>query len=153
MAEKFMEWDDRLSVGIPLIDTQHKRLIAITNNLYDACRQSGAIYTGFVTALHETVDYVGYHFGTEDKIMRRINYPGYALHKKEHEMFVKEVLKQMHDYENEKTYAPHALVRYLKDWILSHIALTDLKLGAYLVNMKKTGALETVLENLIDSHA
>ncbi|MDR1073613.1 MAG: hemerythrin family protein, partial [Treponema sp.] len=98
------------------------------------------------TALHETVDYVGYHFGTEDKIMRRINYPEYALHKKEHDTFVKEVLKQMHDYENEKIYAPHALVRYLKDWTLSHIALTDLKLGTYLVNMKKSGDLEKIID-------
>ncbi|MDR0556248.1 MAG: bacteriohemerythrin [Treponema sp.] len=146
MAEKFMEWEDRLSVGVPIIDEQHHRLIEITNNLYDACRQGGAIYEGFTTALHETVDYVGYHFGTEDKIMRRINYPDYATHKKEHDLFVKEVLKQMHDYENDKTYAPHALVRYLKDWTLSHIALTDLKLGSYLVNMKKAGALEKIID-------
>ncbi|MDR0374287.1 MAG: bacteriohemerythrin [Treponema sp.] len=151
MAEKFMEWQARFSVGIPLIDDQHKRLIEITNNLYDACRQSGAIYTGFVAALHQTADYVVFHFGTEDKIMRRINYPDYAIHSKEHEMFVKEVLRQMHDYENEKTYAPHALARYLRDWILSHIALTDLKLGAYLLNMKKSGALEKALERFIDA--
>ncbi|MDR2448148.1 MAG: bacteriohemerythrin [Treponema sp.] len=151
MAEKFMEWEDRFSVGIPLIDKQHQRLIEIINNLYDACRQNGAVYTGFVTALHETVDYVGYHFGTEEKIMRRVNYPGYAFHKKEHETFVKEVLKQMHDYENEKAYAPHALVRYLRDWVLSHVALTDLKLGSYLLDMKKTGALEQVSEKSMDS--
>ncbi|MDR0707030.1 MAG: bacteriohemerythrin [Treponema sp.] len=150
MAEKFMEWDDRLSMGIPLIDKQHQRLIEITNNLYEACRQGGSLYTSFVTALRETVDYVGFHFGTEEKIMRRINYPDYALHKREHEAFVKEVLKQKLAYENDKAYAPHAMVRYLRDWTLSHIALTDLKLGAYLLNMKKTGALENVLEKFID---
>ncbi|MDR1902392.1 MAG: bacteriohemerythrin [Treponema sp.] len=146
MAENFMEWEDRLSIGIPVIDIQHRRLVEITNKLYEACRQGGRAIRGhFIATLHETVDYTCYHFGTEDKIMQRIRYPEYAAHKKEHDDFIIKVLKQMQDYEDEKIYAPHAMVRYLRDWILSHIAITDLKLGTYLLEMKKTGALGKVI--------
>jgi hemerythrin len=147
MAENFIEWDDRLSIGIPMIDKQHQQLIAITNNLYNACRQGGeTIDTNFIAALHETVNYIDYHFGIEDKIMQRIKYPEYALHKKEHDEFAREVLKEIKEYESDRIYAPYAMVRYLRDWILSHIAITDLKLGTYLLNMKKTGALEKIIE-------
>ena len=34
--EKFISWNDKISVGIQEIDEQHKRLVALINNLYDA---------------------------------------------------------------------------------------------------------------------
>ncbi len=31
-----MEWNEKLSVGVPSIDEQHKKLVAMLNELYDA---------------------------------------------------------------------------------------------------------------------
>jgi hemerythrin len=145
MAERvnFVEWDERLSVGIPLIDRQHQKLLDITNDLYFACRQGGKlIKSQFMVTVKGAVDYVGYHLGTEDKIMRRVKYPEYGAHKKEHDDFVQELLRQISDYQSGRTFAPYALVRYLRDWILSHIAFTDLKLGKYLLDLRKTSVQE-----------
>ena len=33
-----MEWTDKLSVGVPSIDAQHKKLVSMANTLYDAMK-------------------------------------------------------------------------------------------------------------------
>jgi hemerythrin len=146
MAEnKIVTWHTSYSVGIPLIDAQHQELINLTNALYASCmtgRESSKAV--FLKTIRGAVDYIGYHFSTEEKIMERISYPEYAAHKKQHKDFVKEVLRGVDDFTSGRKFIPNAFVHYLKDWVLTHIAVTDKKLGEYLVNLKKQGGLEGI---------
>ena len=83
-----VEWQSSYSVGIKLIDEQHMELINLTNKLFASCmagREKSRIT--FIETIREAVDYVGYHFGTEEKVMERVNYPEYVKHKKEHADF------------------------------------------------------------------
>jgi hemerythrin len=135
-------WHNSYSVGIPLIDEQHKELINLTNKLYASCI-AGREYSkvSFMQTIHSAVDYIGYHFSTEEKVMERINYPDFSAHKKEHTDFVREVLGQVEDFKSGRNFAPNAFVHYLKDWVLTHIAVCDKKLGDYLIKLKKNGGL------------
>ena len=146
MAVKdIVTWHRSYSVNIPLIDAQHMELINLTNKLYHGCmRGRENTKETFMSVLRGAIDYVGYHFSTEEKIMERINYPEYSAHKREHTAFVKEVLSQVEDFTNGKEFAPQSFVHYLKDWVLTHIAVCDKKLGNHLVNMKKDGGLDKV---------
>ncbi|GHV70430.1 hypothetical protein AGMMS49928_18180 [Spirochaetia bacterium] len=138
-------WHSSYSVGIPLIDEQHKELINLTNKLFTSCiqgKESSKVI--FMRTIRGTVDYVGYHFGTEEKVMERINYPGLPSHKKEHTDFVKEVLHEVEEFKNGKKFTPISFVHYLKDWVLTHIAVTDKLMGDYILNMKRTGAINKV---------
>jgi hemerythrin len=135
--EIFVEWDDRYSVGIPLIDGQHKKLIAMTNDLYNACLEGTEAAEGnFRSAIHGMVDYVKYHFAAEEKLLETSKYPGLNAHRKEHEGFVLKVLQEVRNFENGKKFVPNVFVRYLKDWILAHIAVEDTKYAEYILALK-----------------
>jgi hemerythrin len=131
--EVFVEWDDRYSVKIPLIDSQHKQLIELTNSLYNACVEGTEAASGnFRSAIHSMVDYVKYHFAAEEKLLETSKYPGIAAHKREHESFVIKVLQDVRAFEDGKKFIPNIFVRYLKDWILAHIAVEDKKYAEYI---------------------
>jgi hemerythrin len=136
--DELVEWDNRYLVGIPLIDEQHKELIRLTNELYKGCLAGGEAATAyFRTAVKGTVDYVNYHFGVEEKLLQTVKYPELAEHKKQHEEFIKQILEEVRSFENGKKFVPNLFVRYLKDWILSHIAVMDKKYAAYILGMRQ----------------
>jgi hemerythrin len=134
----FVAWDDRYSVGIPLIDKQHRELISLTNELYEACLEgTAAAGASFREAVRGTVDYVKYHFAAEEKLLEQAKYPGFAAHKKEHESFIMKVLEDVRNFTEGKKFVPNIFVRYLKDWILAHIAVEDKKYAEYILDLRK----------------
>jgi hemerythrin len=147
MDDKILvEWDDRYSVKIQLIDDQHKELINMTNTLYEGCLAGDeAARSYFLEAVHGTVDYVKYHFAAEEKILENVKYPGFAEHKREHEGFVKKIFEDVESFQGGKKFVPNVFVRYLKDWILTHIAVEDKKYAEYILNLKKQGALSSTI--------
>ena len=143
MTEKpFVEWEERYSIGIPIIDEQHKELLRLTNDLYEACRKGDvAASSNFKSAFPSVVEYVKLHFTTEEQLMDRVNYPKLGGHKKEHESFIRKVLEGVKEFESGKNFVPNAFVRYLRDWVLTHIALSDNDYADYIFKLKKGGTL------------
>jgi hemerythrin len=134
---KRVEWTSRYVLGIPGIDAQHKTLIDITNALFSACRRGGKhAKRHYFRAVREVVDYIRYHFASEEKLLERIQYPGMEQHKQEHAEFVREVVATVQDFKNGRKFAPNFLARYLRDWILSHIAMTDKDYADYLFSLR-----------------
>jgi hemerythrin len=131
----FIEWEDRYSTGIPAIDDQHKELIALTNNLYESC-QAGVDVANkqFAKALHAAVDYVKTHFGFEERLLQQKAYPYLEWHKTQHAGFIKKILEDAKRFDSGEAYVPNGFVRYLRDWILSHIALADKAYAKYILN-------------------
>ncbi|MDR2535740.1 MAG: bacteriohemerythrin [Treponema sp.] len=143
MAEEaFVVWEDRYAIGIPIVDEQHKELLKLTNDLYQACRQGDEkARERFKDAIRSTVDYVKFHFSAEEKIIEGVRYPKIAAHKQEHAGFVREVLEEVKKFESGKTFVPNAFVRFLRDWILTHIAVSDKEYAEYILRLKKEGNL------------
>jgi hemerythrin len=135
-----VEWDDQYVVGIPLIDEQHKTLINMTNELYLGCLKGDAAAEAyFLKTIHKAVDYVRFHFSSEEKLLNRIGYPNFTAHKKEHEDFAREIIQQVEAFQAGKKFVPNVFVRFLRDWVLTHIAVSDKGYAKYLVDMKKQG--------------
>jgi hemerythrin len=132
-----VEWHDKFSIGIPLIDNQHKALVLITNKLYNA----GSSDEQFAETIKEAVAYVKFHFSVEEQIQARTAYPGYEEHKKLHAEFIREILNHVVAFKEGKKFVPHQFVHFLKDWVLSHIALVDKKMGDYLTGLQRSGKL------------
>jgi hemerythrin len=142
----FISWEPRFSVGIPLIDAQHKQLVVLTNKLYDACKDGDTdVKDRFKETVHEAVEYVKYHFSTEELVMKQVKYPGFESHKNEHSVFVKEIFRKVQSFEEGKQFVPNNFVRFLRDWILNHIAVTDIKLAKHLLDMKRSGELDDIV--------
>jgi hemerythrin-like metal-binding protein len=75
-----------------------------------------------------------FYFTTEEKYLGQVNYPDFEAHKKEHEAFVSEVVKQLKSFEENQN-DPVALVDFLKNWLLNHIAVMDKKYAPYLAGL------------------
>ena len=144
-----VQWHNSYSVGIKLVDEQHMKLIDLTNKLFQNCLESREQYTKvFLDTIHDAVDYIGYHFSTEELIMKRINYPDLVAHKKEHTEFVREFLSRANEFNSDnKMNTPLAFVYFLKDWVLRHIAVCDKKMGDYIITMHKSGELKKLFPN------
>ena len=141
--KKVVQWQNSYSVGIRLIDEQHMELIKLTNRLFNNClsgrERSRAT---FLSTIHDAVDYVGYHFSTEEKVMERVDYPSLLEHKKEHSIFVREVFNKVEEFKAGKVLAPLTFVYFLRDWVLHHIAVNDKKMGDYLISLQRSGELQ-----------
>jgi hemerythrin len=129
MANKSVEivtWSDRLSCGIKLIDDQHKGLVDLVNDMFNhATGNSIQEHDYFNIVIQEVVKYVKVHFATEEKIMIATKFSGYAEHKKAHDSFVLAVVENINDYNAGKRLTLSAFTKFLKNWILSHIAMMD----------------------------
>jgi hemerythrin-like metal-binding protein len=144
MAEQdVVRWQNSYSVNIKLIDEQHMELIKLTNKLFANCMAGKQRSTStFLDIIHSAVEYTGYHFETEERIMERIKFPEYAAHKSEHKDFVREVIKRVEEFKAGKILAPLTFVYFLRDWVLRHIAVSDRKLGDHIIHLKRSGELQ-----------
>ena len=78
-----------------------------------------------IDALQECTDYVQTHFHDEEVLMKAARYEGYAKHKKEHDMFTKKILDVVQNFGSVSITSALQFVKFLYDWILSHIAHED----------------------------
>jgi hemerythrin len=119
-------------VGIKLIDDQHKGLLDLVNNLFNHVSGDEATERAYFQKVIQTaVNYVKVHFATEEKIMLATRFPGYAEHKKAHDTFVLTVVDSIRDFEAGKKFTLAGFTRFLKDWVLTHIAIMDKQYFTY----------------------
>jgi hemerythrin len=55
------------------------------------------------------------------------------------------MVTDVQSFQDGRKFVPNNFVRFLKDWILSHIAIQDTLYAKYIVDLKKQGQLENVL--------
>jgi len=135
-------WEEKYAIGIHLIDSQHKELFSLTNELFHACMsEEDTLESVFKETMERMVAYVRFHFGAEQELLQRVNYPDYHEHVKQHETLIREILESVKEYNYGKKFVPNQFVRILRDWILSHIAHYDKLYAAYIAAQKKNGLL------------
>lgn len=128
-----MEWNPSLSVGVELIDNQHKELFRRIDGFYDAMK-NGRGKDEVLNVLQFMLDYTVKHFTAEEGIQRNAAYPRYADHKKLHDAFVKDIRDMKAEMEaSGVTVASSSLVGMtLSNWLISHISVEDKKLATYI---------------------
>jgi len=137
---ELVTWSNTYVTGIELIDEQHKELLNLTNQLYKACLD-GEGHVMFKEVMHRLVEYVKFHFSAELKLLEKIHYPGFLDHKKQHENLALNILDAVKSYDESKKLLPNVFVRTLKDWVFTHIAVSDKLYAAYVADQKKKGLL------------
>jgi hemerythrin len=131
-------WDDSLSVGIDLIDEQHKKLIKRLGNLSQAVKSNQAVGE-ILKTLDFLVEYTDYHFSTEEKHMSELQYPGFNEHKAQHEQFKGSLKNLIDDFEEEGATSAlsTAINVFLMNWLVDHIKSVDVEFGIYLKDKDK----------------
>ncbi|MBL7004708.1 MAG: bacteriohemerythrin [Gammaproteobacteria bacterium] len=121
---QFLSWNDDLSVGIEDIDHDHKRLINLINNLQTAVLYpAGESYER--QALKDLIDYTVYHFDREEELMQKYDYPDFDAHQQTHKNMIEKVNNYVDRYESDSEEAIGELLKFLKIWLIKHIAGTD----------------------------
>ena len=139
-------WEAKYATNIDIIDNQHKELVTLTNQLYQACLSGDEVVGAvFKEALSRMVEYVRFHFSTESDLLIRINYPNALEHKTQHDELVKKILEAAQNYRTGRRFVPNSFVRTLKDWVFGHIAYLDKIYASYVVDQKKKGLLNDQL--------
>mgnify|MGYP001626180519 CR=1 FL=1 len=127
----FMEWSEKLVTGVKECDDQHKKLVSLINDLYDAMKQ-GKGKEVVDKALDELVKYASYHFTTEETLMTKYGYPELAAHKREHEYFKNKIKEFLDKKAKGEVTLSVEVMSFLKDWLIKHIMGTDKKYGPFL---------------------
>jgi len=134
MDDDYVEWDDDFSVDIPLMDEQHKKLVIMINDLFQRCVSGNASASlTFAMAVKDAADYARTHFQIEEAYLEKAAYPGLADQKREHESYLATILATVEKCKKGEA-EPLDLVRFLKNWLLNHIAVKDKKYTSYLMN-------------------
>jgi len=150
--KEFVEWTKKLECGVKLIDDQHKGLVNLVNEMFEhVTGNSVQEHDYFNRVIQEAVKYVKIHFATEEKIIIATKFKGYTEHKKEHENFIRAVVENIKEYESGKRYTLSTFTRFLKDWILSHIAFMDKQYFEYfrqIATRKEDGKLSITSDDI-----
>jgi len=139
-------WSSTYSVGIKLIDDQHMELLNLVNDMYNHVNNDNeeAEHAYFQEIIKKVIDYVKIHFATEEKIMKGTKFQGYAGHKRVHDSFIMSVIDIIKKYDEGKRVTLIYFTNFIKDWILTHIAIMDKQYFEYLmriVSRKHNGEL------------
>ncbi len=126
-----IKWsDERMSIGIKLIDDEHKELVKIINDLglsiHKNCQR-----TEILTIVDRLIDYSKYHFAREEKYFKKFNYENAIEHKEQHNIFINKFEKIRKDIEEQDDLCNIILSEevflYLIEWLLNHITGSDKK--------------------------
>ena len=122
----FIKWNPLYDTKHKIIDEQHRELVNIINDLYlSTIDHKVNKNEAFIKAAKRCIEYADYHFKTEEKIMDIINYSDSKNHKVMHKSFYDEVVNQIKSYQEGQPFIANKLLKYLKDWLLEHIAFRD----------------------------
>jgi hemerythrin len=147
-----VEWSDSYSMGIKLIDDQHKGLLDFVNDLFNhSTGNERDEMAYFKKVIHQAVQYIKEHFATEEKMMLATKFPGYTEHKRTHDEFTLTVVQRIKDFESGKRLVLAKFAYFLKDWVLTHIAVMDMQYTTYfrkIATRKADGKLSVTKEDV-----
>ncbi len=125
--EKYIVWKDTFNTGYKRIDEQHEKFVGMLNRLYDINADKDLnnpkIRQEFNSVLKDTIDYMVYHFRTEEDIMKAINYKNIAKHSSKHRDFSNKIFDEVKNYTANNYIV--GLITYLRNWLFNHILIED----------------------------
>jgi len=125
-----INWNDALSVNVAEMDQQHKRLIALINELNDAM-SVGKGRDALQKIVDDLVAYTTTHFRAEEKYFARFEYPDTFNHRREHVVFIKTVVGYRDRIANGDMPLTTEVMKFLSNWLKTHIQGTDKKYSQF----------------------
>jgi hemerythrin-like metal-binding protein len=117
-------WEKSYETGIDQIDEDHKQLVKLINDLYEAMQDGsgGALLLPIFSALKH---YTETHFTREERFMTTCDAPEQESHFREH----KQMARQLADLERRHREGEAAIslqtLSFLRDWLKTHICVID----------------------------
>jgi hemerythrin len=126
-------WTDDLEMGVPVLDEQHKELIALVLQIIELINSQGS-RRRILDLLRKFKNDAIKHFSTEEKLMDASYYTDKKGHKKLHVHFMKELQETINKIERGIGGAECAeeLKENVAEWFIHHIRKNDVTLASYI---------------------
>jgi hemerythrin-like metal-binding domain len=121
-----IEWEEKYSVDISIIDEKHKELIRMMNAAIVAKQHNNNI-DEIKKLLKKLTVYTLKHFSNEESCMVEFNYPEFQYHKEEHHDFSNKAIGYCNRVTEGDYHISNEILEYLKQWLVSHIQIADRK--------------------------
>lgn len=117
-------WKDTYNVNIGIVDSQHKVLVDLINELHQAMMtRTGKDQLGKV--LSNLIKYTQSHFKAEEGILQSNQYPDFVNHKAEHDRFIQTILDFQRKFQRNELGLTIEVMDFLKHWLGKHIMGVD----------------------------
>lgn len=139
-----IQWQESYSVGIELLDDDHRLLISLINQLEEASQAEQDTAEALPTSVTNSVltvlvEYTKGHFAREEAMMEKAAYPDLEGHRAEHQALAAEVETIAERYQQGDVVSLQAdVLVFLKNWLMGHILGVDKLYAPYLKNVTLT---------------
>ncbi len=126
-----IDWQDKWLTGDTRIDTDHKDMLLIINNIHDAVEMDGSRESVLVI-LKSLVKLTYEHFSFEECLMIVTEYPESVAHMDEHQNLhsIANILAYNIEISNQEIVLD--TINFFEDWFIDHIENMDAELGRFL---------------------
>jgi hemerythrin len=133
MRRSWLEWTDKLSVGIGFLDREHQELVGRYQAMVAGLVASGGNPRTLHLQIQRFLTFAKIHFSHEEALMRKIQYPGYVAHKRLHDKLLADASDFMQNldevYSKDDT---SAVAEYFRHWLVNHITKHDVEISGHL---------------------
>ena len=132
-----LEWSDKYSTNIRVIDTDHQNLFDAINALYDA-NEAGLGSERIGDVIKTLRKYVVVHFQHEEHVLEQAGYPEFDKHRATHRDFnhVINSLAEMYRLDPDSVDI-NKVINFLSDWLTEHILKSDMDYVPYVRGEKE----------------
>jgi hemerythrin-like metal-binding protein len=128
---KDLVWDKTLSVDVPEIDADHRRLLELFNRLGHAV-EDGEPQARIEATLDELISCTDWHFQHEERLMEQHGYPDLPAHRAEHAELIESGRALLQGLRQSGASLSSQQIESLEHWLTGHIYGTDMAMGRYL---------------------
>ena len=125
-----INWSPSYSVGVTLLDEQHKRLVDMINLLLSDSEATVRSET-ISELLTRLTNYAGDHFQAEERLLEEHGYPELARQREQHKAYRIKIVKFCQDTMSHQDSVPADILRFIRDWLQNHILKSDMKYRAF----------------------
>jgi hemerythrin-like metal-binding protein len=130
-SAELIAWTERVMVSETAIDTEHRKLFGIINDLYRVVSRKGD-QAAVEPCYAAMMEYTRTHFAHEETLMERRGYAEFPAHRQEHQDLLRR-LEELHDeYRAGRKTAATDLLNFLASWWMTHIAAFDTRLAEFI---------------------
>jgi hemerythrin-like metal-binding protein len=125
-----INWSSKYSVGVGMIDEQHKRLIWMLNRMIGAEKAStgSEVIADLITQM--TI-YAQEHFKFEEGLMAEFGFPLFDQHKQSHNKYRKKVADLCTAVPLNVPVVPEVMLNFLTKWWQNHILIEDMEYKSF----------------------
>ncbi len=141
-----VRWSNDYAVGVAEIDSQHRELFRLLDELNEATKGNGE---DVKACLLQLIDLWRLHCRLEEGYMQKYRCSGLLAHRFAHEGFEKKLSERLAKMEQGESIAELESLPMLHAWLRGHILGTDKKHAPWILRQQQKGVAEIVSEFMV----